>query len=391
MLCAVRTTCLTFLSGEYHECDSQTLTVVGGDVTRAEFEPKFKPPADKASDQSFRGPALSGHVFLADGKSPAFGALVTTLGPQSTWGVFDGLTDARGEIRVKASSSSIIVTQSWPPIYPSGYVVVARLPGSHGGTIVPLPPPGKPVEITLPPAIAVRGRVTVGGASLAGKTGNIRVFAAYEGMDAGRLGPYLSVRTTTEEDGTFELAGLTPGRYIIQAALDDIWLSPSAIVDVKDGSTNDLALAIPAPGGAVVVKVVGADGKPKLGHSVTVDRPAGPLVGMLWPSEWITDGAGETCIPALESGKHTLRLKELRCDGGSCGPCTTGQTCRRSSDASHCRLKVRPRPASPPPAVKQLKSEGINTSLQTKVLTQEGGLNLLSRISILLPGNSGRL
>ena len=107
------------------------------------------------------------------------------------------------------------------------------------------------------------------------------------------------------------MAGLTPGHYRIQAALDNIWLSSSAPLDVSDRSINDLmVLTIPPPGGAVVVRVFRADGKPKFGQSVTIDRPAGPLAGLLWPKEWITDGAGETRIPALEAGKHTLRLKE---------------------------------------------------------------------------------
>lgn len=151
--------------------------------------------------------------------------------------------------------------------------------------------------------------MTVAGAAPTGRPGSIRVLAAYEGRPKGRLASVLNVETTAQADGSFELAGLTPGRYAIQAALDDIWLSPSVRVAVPDQSVQALTLTIPTPGGPAVVKVIGPDRKPIAGRAVTVDRPAGPLATLLWPAEFKTDGAGEARIPALEAGRHTVRAK----------------------------------------------------------------------------------
>jgi hypothetical protein len=59
-----------------------------------------------------------------------------------------------------------------------------------------------------------------------------------------------------------------------------------------------------------VVHCSSAKGKPLCGVAVTVDRPAGPLTEMDWPAEFTSDGAGDVWIPALEAGKHTVRLKD---------------------------------------------------------------------------------
>jgi hypothetical protein len=133
--------------------------------------------------------------------------------------------------------------------------------------------------------------------------------AAYEGRGKDRLASVLNVETTAQEDGSFELAGLTPGRYTIQAALDDIWLSPSVAVDVADRPRDPLTLAIPHPGEPAVVKVIGPDGKPVPGRAITIDRPAGPLTTLLWPAQFKTDGAGEARIPALEARRHRVQVK----------------------------------------------------------------------------------
>jgi hypothetical protein len=132
--------------------------------------------------------------------------------------------------------------------------------------------------------------------------------AAYEGKGRGRLGGALSVSSTAQADGSFELAGLTPGRYTLQAALDDIWLSPSTTLEVGDRSPPTVTLAMPPPGGAAVVEVVGRDGAPLPGRVLTIDRPGGPLAAALWPTRWTADGAGEVYVPAVEAGRHTVRV-----------------------------------------------------------------------------------
>ncbi|MFO0850960.1 MAG: carboxypeptidase-like regulatory domain-containing protein [Gemmataceae bacterium] len=54
--------------------------------------------------------------------------------------------------------------------------------------------------------------------------------------------------------------------------------------------------------------VVDAAGRPLPGRTVTVDRPHGPLSAALWPAGWTTDGAGRVDVPALEAGRHQIRV-----------------------------------------------------------------------------------
>jgi hypothetical protein len=301
------------------EVGARDVAIQAGQVARVELTPQAQPSGRLAGS----GPmllgvggvshmatgGLTGRVLMPGGKEPALGAHVMYFEPGRWEPVLGGLTDARGQIRSKGLWLTGNQPSSEPADDPPGPILVAVLPGSHGGMIAPPPQPGKPIEISLPLAITLRGKVTVGGASPAGRVGSIRILAAYEGRGKARLAGVLSVRTTAQDDGSFELAGLTPGKYEVQAALDDIWLSPAVTMEIVDRSVYTTALAIPAPGGAVVAKVVGPEDRPLPGRTVTVDRPAGPLTSLLWPAEWTTDGAGEVHIPALEAGRHFLRVK----------------------------------------------------------------------------------
>jgi hypothetical protein len=146
--------------------------------------------------------------------------------------------------------------------------------------------------------------VTVGGVAPTARPGKIRVLAVHRGN--GKLDAAMSLHTTADVDGRFELAGLTPGHYEVQAALDDIWLSPPVPLDVAPNAAQlpPLALAIPAPGGAVRVTF---PPNPAADLEVKVDHP-GPLGEALWPQAFPADGAGVVFIPTLEKGRHTLRL-----------------------------------------------------------------------------------
>ena len=103
------------------------------------------------------------------------------------------------------------------------------------------------------------------------------------------------------------MSGLTPGLYLVQAALDDIWLSPGVRIDVKDQAAERVQdLDIGAPGVATVVQCVDAGGKPVAGAKAKVQRPAGPLSEQLWNLEFVADAAGVMHIPPLEAGEHVL-------------------------------------------------------------------------------------
>jgi hypothetical protein len=124
----------------------------------------------------------------------------------------------------------------------------------------------------------------------------------------------LSAWATPQDDGTFEVAGLTNGHYRIQAAVDGIWLSDSVSVEVTDHDILNLMLDIGQPGSPVALTVADGTGKPLIGQKVKIDRPVGPLTGLDWPADFLTDGAGVVNIPPLEVGKHKIHVGQFSTD-----------------------------------------------------------------------------
>ena len=188
-------------------------------------------------------------------------------------------------------------------------VLVAWLPGSCGATITPIEKEAdaKELKIILPPPLSVAGKVTVGGKEIRGRRSRFVVVAQCEGK--GKLAVWLSRTVVPEEDGSFALTALTPGAYRAQAAMDNIWLSPSVRMDVAaDATLKPLTLDIGQPGPATMFKVVDRSGKPLPDVKAMVARPDGPLAETLWPREFTSDGAGAIHIPPLEAGSHKLQV-----------------------------------------------------------------------------------
>jgi hypothetical protein len=248
---------------------------------------------------------LAGRVMLPDGKTPALAARVMYFEPGQWQARLAGMADASGTLHPRGVWYSGNATDAQPPKYPDQPVAVAWLPGCYGDVIQPVVE-GKAIEWVLPEPKVLRGTVSVGGKP-PGPRGQIRVVAAYQGK--GALAGVLSVQATAQADGLFELAGLTKGTYQVQAALDNIWLSPTLEVKVDQGDPPPVKLAIGAPAGPMVVKLTDAHGQPLCGREVTLQRPGGPLES-LWPRVLLSDGAGEVHIPALEAGTHKLRVVE---------------------------------------------------------------------------------
>jgi hypothetical protein len=250
-----------------------------------------------------------GRVFHTDGKTPAFRAKLVTVEPKSARVIHDAHSDALGRFQTKTYS----VAGEQPGASPGPWML-ATLPGECGATILPLPAttPMQKLSITLPKAMSLRGRVTVGGKSTAEWDNQFRVLAAHEGR--GALDELLSVQVSADKDGRFELAGLTRGRYRVQASMDDIWLSSSVplTVDTDGVRAESLKLDIGRPGRPSIVRCTDRNGKPIVGMQVELDRPAGPLTKLLWPATFTSDGAGVVNLPPLEAGDHVLRVPSVR-------------------------------------------------------------------------------
>ena len=268
---------------------------------------------------------VAGKVFMSDGTTPAAFARVFYFSADEDSPAGDGLTDAAGTIH----THGLWRTNALPDM-PSGAALVAMLPGVSGGALIDLSQSVKgPLAITLPEPITVQGNVTVAGKSPEPLNGELRVLAAIQGR--GKLAGALKVLATPQPDGTFSLAGLTPGRYLVQAVLDGIWLSPSVAIEVGQHDPEKISLDIGEPGGPVQVHVTDGSGKPVLGCKVFIDRPVGPLAASVWPAFFRTDGGGNVYIPALEVGEHTVHVRDktfrvkapaMPCDGPSLITCT---------------------------------------------------------------------
>jgi hypothetical protein len=248
---------------------------------------------------------LSGKVYFADGNTPALGAQVRYFDAHQTTSSLLAIADALGDLQPRGLWQTVRAAHEGDDPGPASPMLVAMLPGSCGATVQPAPRRrGEPLNLILPPAIAISGRVTVGGVSPSNRPGVVRVLAAYQGK--GFLSPYLSVATTADADGGFTLAGLTPGDYVVQAALDNIWLSPPVTLHITGPGPARINLAIPEPGAPVRLALRDTHGKPIVGREITIER-SGPLQ-WLWPDKWISDGAGVVYIPTLEAGPQTIHV-----------------------------------------------------------------------------------
>ena len=160
--------------------------------------------------------------------------------------------------------------------------------------------------MTLPRPLSVTGRVTLGGGPFEGRNARVRVVAASRGR--GAFDGVLGAEASVEADGRFTLHGLTPGRYLLQAARDDIWLSRAAELAVsRDVPSPEPVLDIAEPGETVAVTVVDERGGPWPTSRCIPLRPEGPLAG-LWPAAFRTDASGTVVFRGLEEGTHRLLI-----------------------------------------------------------------------------------
>lgn len=317
-----------FLLSDDPEHGSATAKILGtiraGDVTRSDVEKEqwivrheltrtsdwIHIGASGASTQTIGAHNLTGGAWMHDAKTAAFGAQVFYFEPGQASPTIVAMADALGNLRPRNIPQNANASRQGEKVGPSAPVLVAFLPGTCGGIVQPAPKLGDPpVKLVLPPPHSQTGRVTVGGHVLRRGAGNIRILAAYRGESF--LAPWLSVETNADADGYFALNGLSPGRYEIQAVLDDIWLSAPVTIEVNDPghAPTPVHLRIAAPGAPVVIRVRDENGNAREGIAIELDR-TGPLAG-LWPQEWVSDGAGVIYFPTLESGGHILRSKHL--------------------------------------------------------------------------------
>ncbi len=284
----------------YLNAGKVTVTVKAGQVISAELSPQ-----STAAQEALYSSLLTGTVLLPDGKTPAWGARAALFIPERLVPLRMARTDTQGRLALRDFWRISARSLEPPPGNPPGPVVAAWLPGANGAVIVPFQP-GQDMRLVLPPAITLHGRVTVGGQGVLGLLSQFRVRAAYQGR--GRLNEALTVEAAAQADGTFTLAGLTPGTYEVQAARDNIWLSGTQTLTVGAGSLPEVTLDIIPPGLPVLLSFVGRLGNPLPDQQVKIVRPAGPLTEEIWPTLMTSDGAGLLRVDGLEAGHHLMTI-----------------------------------------------------------------------------------
>ncbi len=284
-----------------------TVTVKAGQVISAELSPQ-----STAAQEALYSAPLSGTVYLADGKTPAWGARAALFIPERLVPLRMARTDTQGRLVLNDFWCDSARSRIAPPGNPVGPVLAAWLPGETGAVIVSFQP-GQAMRLVLPPPVALQGQVTVGGQSVLGLPSQFRVRAAYQGK--GRLNDALSVEATAEADGTWTLAGLTPGTYQVQATRDNIWLSETRTITVGVGALPEMTLDIAPPGVPVILALEDAKGKPLRNQEVNIVRPDGPLTTEIWPMLLTSNSMGLLRVDGLEAGHHVLTLPG-RTEGG---------------------------------------------------------------------------
>lgn len=252
---------------------------------------------------------LHGTVLLSDGRTPAAGAALAYVGANNPSPIVLGYTDARGRISLQAGWYTDYWMDDDEQAGPKQTAIVVWLPGACGATIVPhkVAVPAKKLRIVLPPLRIARGKVTVGGRPIDARNAQLQVLAAHEGQD--KLDSLLSLHVSAESDGSFELAGLTPGSYRVQATMDGIWLSATKQLVVAEGKPLEpLSLDVGEPGMGSVIRCMDAAGQRVAKVRATMTRPAGPMAELHWPGSFISDGAGVIHIPPLEVGEHRVQI-----------------------------------------------------------------------------------
>ncbi|MEZ6185149.1 MAG: carboxypeptidase regulatory-like domain-containing protein [Planctomycetota bacterium] len=155
--------------------------------------------------------------------------------------------------------------------------------------------PGKDeVQLTLQPTVSIRGRVRgVDEGSLT----QIEVSAR-------RSGGWQSASATAREDGSFELADLSPGRYTLRAQ-GGAYVTPAELT-VRVGPEGASGVELALERGATLDVVVVAAGQPLANVALSLDAGGAGVFGASAQLAATTDAEGRAQLSPLGPGEYTL-------------------------------------------------------------------------------------
>lgn len=248
------------------------------------------------------GPDGAAITVVAPDGSPAFGARALFIPVEGREPVAEGVADAAGRL-------------TWTGFWrrPGGEgrpdpvkepTVIAWLPGV-AGPAVGTAKAGEPLRMALPAPAGASGRVTIGGKPAAGREALIRVALASEGR--GAVDVATGRTTTADPDGRFRFAGLAPGRYVVQAARDEVWTSRAVPLVVEPGKeAAAIEVDVPEPGAEIALDLADRQGRP-IAAGFSIRPPAGPLADLA-PIAGRTDDRGAAVVRGLAAGVFSLAV-----------------------------------------------------------------------------------
>ena len=254
------------------------------------------------------GVPVSGTALMPGGAVPAAGMRLFQFVEETSTPVSGAWADASGRFTTVPLQVPSYTIGADAPGSPKGTFLMAWVPGATAKAIVPVAA-GKDREddlkLVLPHGHRVRGQVTVAGNPALPIAAGITLLFQHQGF--GKIDPYLSQVVTAEADGRFDVASLTPGRYVCQAALENLWISPAAELDLFQ-DTLDLKFDIPAPGAPAPVRFLLRAGLPLRQQQIEVDWLPGPLTTRLHSDPLFTDAEGWVTFDGCSRGTARVRI-----------------------------------------------------------------------------------
>lgn len=115
-------------------------------------------------------------------------------------------------------------------------------------------------------------------------------------------------RTVSRDDGTFELRGLPPGRVFLDGRSDGWWVRTPGTARLAQGEMRDGIELRATPGGRVRGIVLGTDGAPTAGATVTLRPGPNAFLGQLTERQFrwrtaVTDAQGRFDLPGVPIGQ----------------------------------------------------------------------------------------
>lgn len=267
-------------------------------------------------------PVDSAVLVLGDGEHKS-GILLDVGGPSQPLvaftGVFGRVLDERDQavgdafIRLHAAGDDVwirtdeqgIFTWQPPPESDVRGLTAQAVSPTHASSAAQPVQPGVEAMLHVGPGSTVRGRVVdATGAPVKGFLIAIYDARIEVAMPGGARA--FAPQPFTQDDGSFELGPLQPGRFDLRAQAPDLAPGFARDVPVVSGQvTSGIVIALSA--GAVVRGRVTAasDGRPLERAHVMLFDPTATLP----PRTAMTDAAGEFRVPGVAAGRRSLRIQ----------------------------------------------------------------------------------